>query len=522
MDDKDFYFGFDTEDKDKKTGEPEAVQEEAENTASAVVEPENKEQEQPKAEEPSQQEAPREQKPIPSYYDYYQSGYYNNNQSSGSGSGKKGGSFMGPVIAILTMLLIIGSIFGLSKILDRDKPDDSAESTLAADVAKNETTADTASKENTTTAPTSVLTRSDINTTRNVSATVLDVSPIVDEVMPSVVAVTNKTIYTTSFSRYFGSGQQEMKGAGSGVIIGKNDDELLIVSNAHVVTPETYYNADIASSEISVKFVNEKEIKAYVKGTDEERDLAVIAVKLSDIDDETLNEIKIAQVGDSNKLKVGNGVIAIGNAMGYGQCMTVGYISALNREVTFSDGYTRSFLQTDAAINPGNSGGGLFNMDGALIGINSAKLSDESVEGMGYAIPITDAEEVINELMNRATRTKVTDEAKRASLGVKCSQRYQSVYEGNGAFIEEIVEGGAADKAGIMAYDIITSIDGVKITSWNELLTEMAYHEGGETVKVKYMTLDVSGGRRQYIDREVEVTLGFYKDMDTSTEKEEK
>lgn len=521
MDDKDFYFGFDNEDKDKQTGEPEAVKE-AEDTASAATEPENKEQEQPQEHEVPKQEAPKEQKPAPSYYDYYQAGYYNNNQASGSGSGGKGGSFMGPVIAILTMLVIIGSIFGLSKILNKDKPEDLAESTLSGEVAKNETTEAAPTKENTTTAPTSVLTRSDINTTKNVNATFLDVSPIVDEVMPSVVAVTNKTVYTTSFSRYFGSGQQEMQGAGSGVIIGKNDEELLIVSNAHVVTPEKYYNADIASNEISVKFVNDKEIKAYIKGTDEERDLAVIAVKLDDIDKETLDAIKIAQVGDSTKLKVGNGVIAIGNAMGYGQCMTVGYISALNREVTFSDGYTRSFLQTDAAINPGNSGGGLFNMEGALIGINSAKLSDESVEGMGYAIPITDAEKVINELMNRATRTKVSDEAKRGSLGVKCSARYQSVYEGNGAFIEEVVEGGAADKAGIMAYDIITSIDGVKISSWNDLLNEMAYHEGGETVKVKYMTLDVSDGRRQYIDREVEVTLGFYKDMDTSTDKEEK
>ncbi|MBR5659687.1 MAG: trypsin-like peptidase domain-containing protein [Lachnospiraceae bacterium] len=519
MDDKDFYFGFDTEDKDKQTAEPEAVKE-AEDTVSAATEPEDKEQEQPKQPEVPEQGAQREQKPMPSYYDYYQAGYYNNPQATGSGnasgSGRKGNSFMGPFVAVLTMLLVIGSIFGLSKLLNKNDPDDLAESTLSGEVAKNEPTDAAPNKENTTTAPTSVLTRSDINTTKNVNATLLDVSPIVDEVMPSVVAVTNKTIYTTSFSRYFGSGQQEMKGAGSGVIIGKNDDELLIVSNAHVVTPENYNYASVTSSEISVKFVNDKEIPAYVKGTDEERDLAVIAVKLSDIDEETMKAIKIAMVGDSDKLKVGNGVIAIGNAMGYGQCMTVGYISALNRDVTFSDGYTRSFLQTDAAINPGNSGGGLFDMYGNLIGINSAKVSDETVEGMGYAIPITDAEEVINDLMNRATRVKVTDENKRASLGIKCSQNYQSLYEGSGAFVEEVVEDGAADKAGIMAYDIITAIDGVKITSWNELLTEMAYHEGGEKVKVKFQTLTVSGGRRAYTDKEVEVTLGFYKDMKTS------
>ncbi len=520
MDDKDFYFGFDTEDKDKQTAEPEAVKEAEENTSSTAQEPEDNGQ--TKEPEVPEQGAPREQKPLPSYYDYYQSGYYNNPQASGSGSGsgsgRKGNSFMGPFVAIVTMLLVIGSIFGLSKILDRNKSDDNAETTQSGEIAKNEPTDAAPDKEAATTAPTSVLTRSDINTTKNVNATLLDVSPIVDEVMPSVVAVTNKTIYTTSFSRYFGSGQQELKGAGSGVIIGKNDDELLIVSNAHVVTPENYNYASVASNEISVKFVNDKEIPAYVKGTDEERDLAVIAVKLSDIDEETMKAIKIAMVGDSNNLKVGNGVIAIGNAMGYGQCMTVGYISALNREVTFSDGYTRSFLQTDAAINPGNSGGGLFNMDGNLIGINSAKLSDETVEGIGYAIPITDAEEVINELMNRATRAKVTDEEKRASLGIKCSQNYQSVYEGTGAFIEEVVEGGAADKAGIMAYDIITGIDGVKISSWNDLLNEMAYHEGGEKVKVKFKSLTVSGGRRSYTDNEVEVTLGFYKDMNTTKE----
>lgn len=522
MDDKDFYFNFDTEENDKKAAEPEAVKEDEVKDTS---EPEVKAQEEPKAEQQPAPEPKQDKRPLPSYYDYYRSSQYSAPQTSGSNGHK--GSFMGPVIAILTMLIVVGSILGISQIL-KNKNDNADDVTTAADVAKNEPTADAGkdtAKEVTkdaSTPTTSVLTRSDINTTKNVNATLLDVSPIVDEVMPSVVAVTNKTVYSTSFSRYFGSGQQELKGAGSGVIIGKNDEELLIVSNAHVVIPESYYNASITSSEISVKFVNDKEIAAYVKGTDEERDLAVIAVKLSDIDEETLNAIKIAVVGDSNNLKVGNGVIAIGNAMGYGQCMTVGYISALNREVTFSDGYTRSFLQTDAAINPGNSGGGLFDMYGNLIGINSAKLSDESVEGMGYAIPITDAEEVINDLMNRATRQKVTDEAKKGSLGIRCSERYQSVYEGTGAFVEEVIEGGAADKAGIMAYDIITAIDGVKVTSWNELLNEMAYHEGGEKVKVSYKSLDVTGGRRSYSDHEVEVTLGFYKDMDTSSKTEEK
>ena len=520
MDDKDFYFNFDTEENGKQQAEPEAVKEDEVRDAS---EPEVKAQEEPKAEQQPAQEPKQDDRPLPSYYDYYRSSQYNTPQTTGS-NGRKGGSFMGPVIAVLTMLIVVGSILGISQIL-KNKGNNTDESTAAsADMAKNEPGTDTIedATKDASTPTTSVLTRSDINTTKNVNATLLDVSPIVDEVMPSVVAVTNKTVYTTSFSRYFGSGQQELQGAGSGVIIGKNNDELLIVSNAHVVIPESYYNASITSSEISVKFVNEKEIAAYIKGTDEERDLAVIAVKLSDIDEETMKAIKIAMVGDSNSLKVGHGVIAIGNAMGYGQCMTVGYISALNREVTFSDGYTRSFLQTDAAINPGNSGGGLFDMYGNLIGINSAKLSDESVEGMGYAIPITDAEEVINELMNRATRQKVTDENKKGSLGIRCSERYQSYAEGTGAFVEEVIQGGAAEKAGIMAYDIITSIDGTKITSWSELLNEMAYHEGGEKVMVKYKSLDVTGGRREYTEHEVEVTLGFYKDMDTSSKTQDK
>ena len=517
MDDKDFYFGFDTDDKEKPAEESGQVKEDEVKDISETAE---QPQEEPHEEQPQAQQPKRDERPLPSYYDYYRNSGYNSAPAGGSG-GRKGGSFMGPFIAILTMVIVVGSILGISRILkDRDEKS-TTDTTTAADIAKNnDADSSKETEKDPATEPTSVLTRSDINTTKNVNATLLDVSPIVDEVMPSVVAVTNKTVYTTSFSRYFGAGEQEMKGAGSGVIIGKNDEELLIVSNAHVVIPENYYNANITSSEISAKFVNDKEIPAYIKGTDVERDLAVIAVKLSDIDEETMKAIKIAMVGDSNNLKVGNGVIAIGNAMGYGQCMTVGYISALNREVTFNDGYTRSFLQTDAAINPGNSGGGLFDMYGNLIGINSAKLSDETVEGMGYAIPITDAEEVINDLMNRATRQKVTDEAKRASLGIKCSTRYQDYYEGTGAFIEETVEGGAAEKAGIMAYDIITSIDGVKITSWNELLNEMAYHEGGEKIKVGSKTLETNGGRRTYTDHEVEVTLGFYKDMDTSSEKE--
>lgn len=371
-------------------------------------------------------------------------------------------------------------------------------------------------------------TTSDISTTGNVSASMLDVSAVVEEVMPTVVAVTNTTIYTvnSNYWSWFGnsdSNERSASGAGSGVILADNGEELLIVTNAHVVDPTDYsdYGYTVDTSDITVTFCNDVTVDAVVKGTDKEADLAVIAVKLEDINEETKAAIKIATVGSSDELKVGNGVIAIGNALGFGQSVTVGYVSAVNREVTIDD-VTRELLQTDAAINPGNSGGGLFDVNGKLIGINSAKYASEDVEGIGYAIPISSAEDVITELMNKETvvREKVTDEDKAAWLGIAANSQYSSFYDGQGAFISEVVEGGPADQAGLMAYDIITALNDVDITSWNGLVNELAYHEGGETVTITYYTLAEDGGSREYVERTAQVTLGFKKDMPDTTQEE--
>ncbi len=368
---------------------------------------------------------------------------------------------------------------------------------------------------------------SNIASTGEVSASLLDVSDVVEEVMPTVVAVTNTTVYSvnSSYWSWFGdssSNDRTASGAGSGVIIADNGEELLIVTNAHVVNPTDYseYGYTVDTSDITITFCNDVTVEANIKGMDTEADLAVIAVDLDDIDEETMSAIKIATVGNSDELKVGNGVIAIGNALGFGQSVTVGYVSAVNREVTI-DNVTRELLQTDAAINPGNSGGGLFDVNGRLIGINSAKYASEDVEGIGYAIPITSAESIITELMNKETviRDKVTDEDKAAWLGISANSQYSSFYDGQGAFISEVVEGGPADQAGLMPYDIITGLNDAEITSWNSLVNELAYYEGGETVTITYYTLVEDGRNREYVERTTEVTLGFKKDMpETSTE----
>ena len=355
-----------------------------------------------------------------------------------------------------------------------------------------------------------------ISTTERVSAEYMDVSAVVEEVMPSVVAVTNETVYKVTGRNWswFGGGSSEYPatGAGSGVIIGENDEELLIVTNAHVVLPTDYssYGYSVDSSEISIIFCNDDTVDAYIKGYDEEADLAVVGVKLDDIDQDTLDSIKIATVGNSDNLKPGNGVIAIGNALGFGQSVTVGYVSALNRNVTIN-GVTRTLLQTDAAINPGNSGGGLFNINGELIGINSAKYASEDVEGIGYAIPITSAGDIIEDLMNRTTvvREKVTDEDKICYLGVYSSTEYSSNY---GVLIGDTVENGPAEKAGLASYDIITAIGDRKVSTWDEMVDELAYYEGGETVTITYYTIEGSGRNREYVEKTTNVTLGFRKD----------
>ncbi len=285
--------------------------------------------------------------------------------------------------------------------------------------------------------------------------TVSDVSDIADEVMPSIVSVYNK--YTATAEFWGQTYSQEEEASGSGIIIGQTDTELLIVTNNHVVA-----NAD----ELSVQFIDNTTATANIKGTDSANDLAVIAVSLDDIKDDTMSQIKVATIGDSDSLRVGEPAIAIGNALGYGQSVTTGVISALNREITDENGETNTFIQTDAAINPGNSGGALLNSKGEVIGINSSKIASENVEGMGYAIPMARAIPIIENLMNQETKTKV-DEADQGYLGisgVSVTAQIGSAYGmPEGVYIAEIIDGGGAADSDLQKGDIITKIDGKEI-----------------------------------------------------------
>lgn len=353
----------------------------------------------------------------------------------------------------------------------------------------------------------------------------MDVSGIVAEVQPSVVAITDSLQYTTYYN-FFGQMQgqtQEATASGSGVIIGKNDTELLIVTNNHVVSNNegsetTYSQYKVESVGLTVEFDDGSTGDAYVKGTDEEMDLAVIAVSLDSISADTLNQIKIASVGDSNNCQVGNGVIAIGNALGYGQSTTVGYISALNRTVTTEDGYSKQVIQVDAAINPGNSGGGLFNTKGELIGINSAKIAEEDVEGVGYAIPITDAEDIINELMNK-TPVEEGEEGYLGVMGVSVpDQLVQGYGYPAGASVNQITEGSPAAEAGLRVYDIITGVNGRQITSFEQLQNVIHGYPAGETVELTVMR--ASSGN-EFEELTISVTLAHQEDIQGAAEQTE-
>ena len=264
------------------------------------------------------------------------------------------------------------------------------------------------------------------STASSTSSGSMDVTSIVQSAMPSIVAITNKSVqevqnYFSMFSRGGGTQEQEVESQGSGIIIGQNDSELLIATNNHVVE---------GADTLSVCFADDNACEATVKGTDSDNDLAVIAVKLSDISDDTMSKIKIAEIGDSNQLQVGEQVVAIGNALGYGQSVTTGIVSAVNRQLEDSNS-ENGFIQTDAAINPGNSGGALLNMQGQVIGINSAKLASTEVEGMGYAIPVSTASPIFEDLMNRQTRTKVSSD-QAAALGIKGQTVDSSIAEAYG------------------------------------------------------------------------------------------
>lgn len=357
----------------------------------------------------------------------------------------------------------------------------------------------------------------EIPTQQGNTAGLPNVQKVASDVMPAIVAITNVGVEEINF---FGRNyKQEVSSGGSGIIVAKSEDELLIATNNHVVE-----NAEELTVCFSVDMENEEDedkklVSAQVKGTDSSMDLAVIAVKLEDIDDEVAEKIGIVQLGDSDNVQVGEWAVAIGNALGYGQSVTAGIISALDREVSVSTSngtVTNNMIQTDAAINFGNSGGALLDMDGRLIGINSAKAAVSGVEGMGYAIPINTAKPIIEELMNQTTRSRV-DSDKAGALGVTVvdiDEDTQQLYHvPSGALIYELTDNSAAREAGIQEGDIITKLDQTKISTRSELLNRMQYYEAGEKVLVTVQRFEDNG----YQEKQIEVTLGKKSDLEKTS-----
>lgn len=352
----------------------------------------------------------------------------------------------------------------------------------------------------------------------------LDVSEIVSEALPSIVSITTKSVQEVQ--NYFGmygmygyapqQQEQEVEGSGSGIIVGKNDDELLIATNYHVVE---------GADTLSVAFTDGNAVEASVKGFDEERDLAVVSVSLDDVKDDTMDAISIAKIGSSDDLKAGEQVIAIGNALGYGQSVTTGIVSAKNRRMdsdnnTVTDGSDDSsdgvnLIQTDAAINPGNSGGALLNMEGEVVGINSAKLASTEVEGMGYAIAISDVTDILQNLMNETSRDKL-DDSEHGVLGIEgssvSSEAVQMYGIPAGVFVKKVTEGGAADKAGLKANSVITEFNGKAVSSTDQLIEYLSYYEPDEEVE---LTVQVPHGT-SYKEETVKVTLDENTDADDS------
>ena len=327
-----------------------------------------------------------------------------------------------------------------------------------------------------------------------------NVASVVNEVMPSVVSITS----TIQSSNYYGFGTQESEGAGSGFIVAKTKDNLMIATNNHVVSDAT---------SLTVGFVDDTTAKATVVGTDSSADLAVISVKIKDIKDSTASKIKVATLGSSDDLKVGEEVVAIGNALGYGQSVTTGVVSAKNREVSLTDG-TMNLLQTDAAINPGNSGGVLINMDGQVVGINNAKLEDTSVEGMGYAIPITTAKTILTDLMN-ANSVSTKDAAFLGVVGRDINESYSSALGiPSGIYVSQVVSGSPAEKAGISAGDVITKFEGNNVSTMSGLKEKLTLKKANTKVKITFKRANQSG---TYEEKTVTVTLGKKSDFSDVT-----
>ena len=399
----------------------------------------------------------------------------NGNNKNGNGIGKK----IAKLVASAAVFgLVAGTCFvGVSVVKDKFYPStaDKIETTSGTTSAKKDTSSGSGSNSQ-------------------------NVASVVNEVMPSVVSITS----TIQSSNYYGFGTQESEGAGSGFIIAKTKDSLMIATNNHVVSDAT---------SLTVGFVDDTTAKATVVGTDSSADLAVISVKIKDIKDSTASKIKVATLGSSDDLKVGEEVVAIGNALGYGQSVTTGVVSAKNREVSLTDG-TMNLLQTDAAINPGNSGGVLINMDGQVVGINNAKLEDTSVEGMGYAIPITTAKTILTDLMN-AGSVSTKDAAFLGVVGRDINESYSSALGiPSGIYVSQVVSGSPAQKAGISAGDVIVKFEGNNVSTMSGLKEKLAIKKANTKVKITFKRANQSG---TYEEKTVTVTLGKKSDFKNVT-----
>ncbi|MBQ7795269.1 MAG: trypsin-like peptidase domain-containing protein [Lachnospiraceae bacterium] len=427
--------------------------------------------------------------PYNNQYNYYQNSNMNRSQQSG-GTGnapKKKGSFFKKTLLITAAALLFGvvsgaTMFGVNRAGELLFP-------MPVETQVQPETSEALGNTDVVEIP---------QQTEPVQATGVvleDVSLIVEAAMPSVVAINNTTLYQSS--TWFGQTQTyEVPSSGSGIIIGENETELLIVTNNHVIED---------SNTLSVTFIDESTVNAAIKGTDSASDLAVIAVPLDDIAADTKAQIKAATLGDSDALKMGQGVIAIGNALGHGQSVTVGHVSALDREIQV-DGNTKTVIQTDAAINPGNSGGALLNSKGELIGINEAKYADEKVEGVGYAIPISYAKDIIEDLKLRVTKVEVS-ESEQGYLGIQVqnvdSTTAQMLGMPEGVYVYKIMEDSAAASSELREKDIITKFDGETVRTNADLTELLTYYKAGTTVTVTVQSLE----NGTYVERQVEITL---------------
>ncbi len=447
-------------------------------------------------------------------YSYNQNGHptYGTYQYNSSAQGPVNPPENGPkkkhtaakvVAAICVLALVVGGVgFAYTAVARKLSGAKNVQETIEQEYANEQTEEAVPSTEKETEKETATAKADDADKIQTTTASgtsmavVTDVTAVVEEVMPAMVMIHNN--YTASAS-YFGYVQkEEATASGSGIIVGQNDTELLIATNYHVIE---------GADSLEVIFADDSTKEAVVKGTDSDMDLAVIAVMLDDIDSSTMDAIKIATLGDSDSLKLGEPAIAIGNALGYGQSVTTGVISAVGREVEMSEGVSHTFIQTDAAINPGNSGGALLNLNGEVIGINSNKIGGEYVDGMGYAIPISTAQPIIDKLMNEETKLKVSAED-RGYIGISGVSVTAEVAAGygipRGVYVAEVSKGGGAEQAGIEKGDVITEFDGEEITSMDDLQTRLQFYAAGTTVNIKVMRQSGMG----YEEYEYNVTLG--------------